>query len=205
MSDLQSYGVRYRPKEIALMYPLKFVGLDMDALTFTGLSNTLARRVAAWSSFGILIALVTFLYFVSLIPNRPLEITVVCFSFFVLVLYIATGRFMIKDLATLFEEHTPLSVLYRSDKKIISEARDGLMKVADSVDFRHYYEYRKINPAIGSRRHLLVIAHQRKGDLLPWSAHSRNLKALSDLVFQIHLAECVIEQDRRRNEAGAGQ
>lgn len=180
------------------MQELQFAQLDAKALTFAGLSRRRERRVAMWSSLMILVVVsASLIASTVLVELPPVANSVILFLMaVVLAVYIFTGQFLVKDIAVWVGEGTPIAVLYRSDKKILDGARAELLQLAEQIDFRRYYHYRKINPAIGCRRHLLVMAHQKKGDLLLWSEKSRNLKALADLVYQFYLAERIIQADR---------
>mgnify|MGYP003627312911 CR=1 FL=1 len=187
------------------MYDFKFSQLDAKVLTFDGVSVSLERKVAMWASLAILVGVSSFLIATAI----QLELTkaqstyVLAAVVGVLIHYSVSGRFLLKDLAAWLGENTPVSILYRKDKKILDRSREELLQVAGKADFRRYIHYQKINPAIGSKRHLLVMAHQRKGDLRAWSDKSTNLKSLADLIFQLHLAEQVIDVDARQEPEAA--
>ncbi|MEH6814699.1 MAG: hypothetical protein V7677_19365 [Motiliproteus sp.] len=182
------------------MHEYKFNQVDVKALTFNGLSAPLERKVAMWASLLILVGVSSFLLATAMRLNLTPDQNIYAMAIAAAMLahYAWTGRVVLKDLATWLGGHTPVSILYNRDKRILSRAREELLLVAGKTDLRGYLHYRKINPAIGSKRHLLVLAHQRKGDLRPWTEKSTNLKILADLVYQLHLAEQVVAVDHQQ-------
>lgn len=175
----------------------RFLDVDMSAVTFHGLSRSLHRKVALISTLMILAGI---LYFSMMTIHHlgdaqlmeQIALIVLVGS---LVNVIIGGEFVLLSAAKKLFDLTPLGILYRQDRSIIGKAKCELLSLADTVEFRDYLDYGKINPAVRSKGHLLVMAHQRKGDLRDWVRNAKNLKHLANLVFQIHLVEQVLLAD----------
>ena len=148
----------------------KFLSVDLSAATFEGLSLSHHRKIALLG-------------------------TITIFLIGALIHYIAGGQFIMYSAAQTLARVTPLGVLYRQDKAVFDRAKRELLSIAREVQFRDYLEYGKINPAIRSRSSLVVMAHQKKGDLNQWIGSARNLKQLANLVYQIYLVEQILAQD----------
>ncbi len=176
----------------------RFLNLDLPAAMFEGLSLSYQRKVALGATFLIWIGLaITGIVGAQRLSDNAVagDVTAI-FVLGALLHYIVGGEFIILSGAKVLFKATPLGVLYRQDRSILDRAKSELLNIAKQVEFKDYLEYGKINPEIRSRGSLLVIAHQRKGDLQKWVGNARNLKQLADLVYQIHLAEQILAEDK---------
>lgn len=176
----------------------KFLNVDMSVATFQGLSLSYQRRIALVATLAIWGGMA----YMAIIAGQLLDSGKLVNEMSIIVIlggllhYLAGGEFVILSMAKALLRVTPLGVLYRHDRIILDKAKTELLAIAGQVDFNDYLEYGKINPAIRSRESLLVMAHQKKGDLQEWVRNARNLKHLADLVFQIHLVEQILTEER---------
>lgn len=176
----------------------KFLSVDMSAATFEGLSLSCQRRIALVTTLLIWVG-VAYTGIVGaqrLGDSKFVEEVAIIALFGALLHCIAGGEFLMLSAAKALLNVTPLGVLYRQDRSVLDKAKAELLAIASRVDFNDYLEYGKINPAIRSRESLLVVAHQRKRDLQEWVRNVRNLKHLADLVYQIHLVEQILTEER---------
>jgi len=175
----------------------QFLKVDISACTFTGLSLNYQRKVAFFATGAIFVGLLYFGYQLAIclsgIPAAD-EYGLLLLSA-ILIHYILTGEMILQTLSRRLLECTPIAVLYRQDKKIVDKAKSELYEISNKIEFIRYLDYGKVNPAIRSKKLLLVIAHQRKGDLQEWTKNVRNLKLLADLVYQIYLVERLLSVD----------
>lgn len=176
---------------------LNFLNTDIKAVTFTGLSLAYQRRLALFVSLAIFLLLGYSGWMTAnqleMVPRANALMMVL--AAVILVHYILGNRFLLLTWAKILVEITPLSVLYRHDKNILDISKKECLQIASEVSFDRYLPYAKINPAIKNRDSLLVIAHQRKGDLNDWVKNVRNLKKLANMIYQIHLVEKLIDVD----------
>lgn len=179
----------------------RFLRVNIPAATFDGLSLSYQRKIALVATMGIWIGLGYACYRAALLlEGLHLAEDVACmFLFGIFIHYILSGQFILLSASKTLLDVTPLGVLYRQDRAILDKAKDELLTIAGEVQLRDYLEYGKINPAIRARGSLLVMAHQRKGDLKQWIGNSGNLKLLANLVYQIYLVEKVLLQDSETN------
>lgn len=179
----------------------RFLKLDLSAATFEGLSLSYQRKIAVGATFLIWVGIaLTGICGAQRIGDSAMaDDLAASFVLVTLLYYIVYGEFIILACANALLKATPLGVLYRQDRSILDRAKWELLSIAGQVEFRDYLEYGKINPAIRSRGSLLVMAHQRKGDLQQWIGNARNLKLLANLVYQIYLVEKVLLQDTETN------
>lgn len=175
----------------------KFISADIGTLTFTGLSVSVARKIAAISTVAIWAGLTAMLVMIGYkVGNNPwvdlLALATLGLSF---AQYIAGKEIIFLSIAKWLTSLTPLGVLYRHDKQIIDQARQQLLDIASHTEFEDYLPYQKINPAIGRAETLKVIDNQKRGSLRLWVKETRNLRCLADLVYQIHLVETLLYKD----------
>ncbi len=175
----------------------KFLNFDIQAATFFGVSKAYQRKLALAITLAIWFGLAFFfsraLGMVN--TNSDLESLLTLVALLCLLVGLGGGPFLPLVAARALFSITPLGVLYRNDQIVLCRARDELFKIARSVDFSDYLTYGKINPEIRSRRCLLVIAHQKNGDLEVWAQRTRNLHQLANLVYQIFLVEERLRSD----------
>lgn len=176
----------------------RFLKLDLPAATFEGLSLSYQRKIALGATFLIWVGLaLAGICGAQRIGHSAVAGDVATiFVLGALLYYIVSGEFIILSGTKALLKATPLGVLYRHDRSILDRAKSELLSIAEQVEFRDYLEYGKINPAIRSRGSLLVMAHQKRGDLQKWVGNARNLKQLADLVYQIHLVEQILAEDK---------
>ena len=175
----------------------KFLSVDLSAATFEGLSLSHHRKIALLGTITIWLG-VGYAFYLAALRLDALgwaEDVASVFLTGALIHYIAGGQFIMYSAARALARVTPLGVLYRQDKTVLDKAKRELLSIAQEVQFRDYLEYGKINPAIRSRSSLVVMAHQKKGDLNQWIGSARNLKQLANLVYQIYLVEQILVQD----------
>lgn len=176
----------------------KFLSVDLSAVTFDGLSLSRHRKVALVATVAIWFG-VGYIGYCGAIHLNAIgwADNVACLSLLAMVIhYILSGRFFMHSLARALVNVTPLGVLYRKDMVVLHKARAELLSIAHQVQFRDYIKYGKINPSVRSRGSLLVMAHQRKGDLQQWVEKAQNLKQLANLVYQIYLVEEILAHDQ---------
>ena len=175
----------------------KFLEVNIPSATFAGLSYGYQRKLALvvtlliWA--GVSIFLIEFVWvfkdtrFVKHVMPMALLINL-CFT-------ILGEPFLPTSAAKLMFNITPLGVVYRHDQKVVDRARAELFRISKRVDFYTYLAYGKINPDINAKKNLLIIAHQKKGDLEIWTGSVRNLHRLADLVYQIYLVEVLLSSE----------
>ena len=176
----------------------KFINIDISAVTFTGLSLSYQRKIALVASLAVWFGL-AYLFVVTantMKVNIDAGEVVLAIISATLLSYIFGKSFFITRLTKWLVKCTPLGTLYRHDKRVLNEAKTECLSISSRVKLIDYLEYSKINPTIRSKENLLVMAHQKKGDLHEWIKNARNLKLLANLVYQIHLVEQVIQADR---------
>jgi ABC-type multidrug transport system fused ATPase/permease subunit len=165
--------------------------INVGILMFEGLSSQIQRLIALIST--VIILAVTSLALVQL--ARVLEMYNIAdqvafiIAVSVLVHYILTGKFAFNILSHWVVRHTPFGVLYRNDMRVLDAAKAQLQAFADRVHFTDFESYTRINPYISIQGCLEITSHQSKGDLQQWLSDVKNLKIMSDLVFQLWIVE----------------
>ena len=179
----------------------RFLRVDVSAATFKGLSLPYQRKIALVATLSIWLVLGYACCRAALLfEGYDLATDVALIILFgVTNHYILCGQFILQSASKALLDVTPLGVLYRQDRAILDKAKDELLTIVGEVQLRDYLEYGKINPAIRARGSLVVMAHQRKGDLKQWIGNAKNLKLLANLVYQIYLVEKVLLQDSETN------
>jgi len=174
-----------------------FLNISIKEVKFTGLSPSYLRVVALLASFTIWVAMTYFGFHAALMSENIPSIDAIALLILsvLLVHFIYYKEFVMLTWANYLVKHTPVVVLYLRDRKIINLALIECLSISGKVQFEDYLEYSKVNPAIRSRGNLMVIAHQRKGDLHLWVKNPRNLKKLANLIFQMYLAERFLSDD----------
>lgn len=178
----------------------RFLDIDIEAVTFRGISLSPQRKLALIASlmtwFGLSVAL---FHAVSLLDANGSIATLILLAICTSILdYIVTGRFVPHRLVKAIVQRMPLFVLYQRDLAVLEKARTELFELAGKVRFEDYLIYAKINPHIRSHESLRVMVAQRRGVLHKWTAKPEHLKKLANLVYQIHLVEMWLEEDRDR-------
>lgn len=175
----------------------KFLNFDIQAATFFGVSKAYQRKLALAMTLTIWFGLAFFISnaLETVNANSDLEGLLTIGALLCLVVGLGGGPFLPLVAARALFSITPMGVLYRNDQIVLDRAKDELFKIAKSVDFSDYLTYGKINPEIRSRKCLLVIAHQKNGDLELWAQRTRNLHQLANLVYQIFLVEERLHSD----------
>ena len=178
----------------------RFLKIDIDAVTFRGLSASLDRKIALFNTALIWFSSsVVLLYFASRIePNGLLSFFFMLAMTLSILDYILNSRFIPYSLAQELVRYMPISALYKKDKQVLDIAKTELFAVANQVRFEDYLVYSKINPDIRSKESIRVMIAQRKGKLDQWIKQPRHLKKLANLVYQIYLVEQFIQQDMDR-------
>jgi hypothetical protein len=185
----------------------KFSSIDISVCTFSGLSHSYQRIVAVAATLAIVMGLGYFgCRMLAQVANSTMADEFGIFLFCgILVHYILTGKMILQTLANSLFERTPVAVLFRHDKEIIERARQMLCGIADQIDLYQYLKYGKINPAIHSKKFLLVVARQRRGDINAWLNNIYNLKTMADFVYQIYLVERLLSEDELDQSRLMGQ
>lgn len=175
----------------------KFLSVDIKSATFTGISLKLQRKLALLVTLVIWVFMGVYALNLISIMNlsRETEDLLTVLAVGCLLVGLAGGPFVPLIAAQALFNHTPLGVVYRKDKVVLERAREELFRIAKTVDFADYLGYGKINPEIRCKKNLLVIAHQKKGDLELWAMRARNLHQLANLVYQIYLVEQLLSSD----------
>jgi hypothetical protein len=169
----------------------QFLSINVGILTFEGLSSQTQRLIALIST--VIILAMTSLALVQL--ARVLEMyniadqVALIIAAPVLAHYILTGKFAFSILSHWVVRHTPLGVLYRNDMRVLDAAKAQLQAFSDRVHFTDFESYTRINPYISIQGCLEITSHQSKGDLQQWLSDVKNLKIMSDLVFQLWIVE----------------
>ncbi|UZE97287.1 hypothetical protein [Alkalimarinus alittae] len=180
----------------------KFSGINVSAVTFTGLSLPYHRKIALimslaiWSGFVYLFVMFTDAVRV----NIDIEEMALAAISAMLLNYIFGKAFFMARMAEWLVKRTPLGILYQQDKRVLNQAKAECLSIANRVKFMDYLEYSKINPAIRSKESAVVMAHQRKGDLQDWIKNVRNLKLLANLIYQMYLAELILQNEQDHYE-----
>lgn len=170
---------------------------NISAVTFHGISRSCQRKIALLATILIWAMLGYSGYLAASMLDRVSGVDAVSLlaTGAILLSYVLSGKFLPLVAAKFIMAYTPLGVLYRHDMKVIDQAKAECLGISQQVIFAQYLEYAKVNPAIRCKEHQLVIAHQEKGDLESWIKNVRNLKHLSNLIYQIHLVEQVLQAD----------
>ena len=176
---------------------LPFLGIDISVITFKGVSLSYQRKVAMVLTCTIPFGMAYLIYLATLNMEggERMDYSVLLVFSSVLICYVAGIEYFMYTLAKKLLQVTPLCVLYRQDKIFLDRARTELIAISQQVNFENYLQYSKINPAICTTDTLLVVWHQRKGDLVEWTENVWNLKNLANFVYQIHLAEMILRRE----------
>lgn len=169
-------------------------GIDLNKLQCRGLSSSRHRKIALFSTLSIwggtgylLVKLALLLEASGLADEAGLALAST-----ILVHFIVTGQCVVQAIARTLVEKTPVGILYRRDKAVLSMARAQLLDLADKIAFEELQSYAKINPAVAVAA-AEVIAHQNAGDLQQWLSAPQNLKAMANHVYQLALVEEAIK------------
>lgn len=178
----------------------RFLKVDIDAVTFRGLSASLDRKIALFNSALIWVSVTIILIHsaAQIEPNGWLGFFILLAMSLSILDYILNSRFLPYDLAKALVRYMPISSLYRKDMEVIDNAKSELFALAEQVRFEDYLVYAKINPDIRSEDSIWVMMAQRKGKLGQWTKQPKHLKKLANLVYQIYLVECFIQEDMDR-------
>lgn len=165
---------------------------DLSIITFQGLSRSWVRKVAILTTFGIWLVLAFAAYKIG-IAMEALSVTptlsILIASSLVFQLSFFPDHFLPKKAAMWLIEWTPIGVLYRQDKEVLSKARRKLISISQQIDFRKLQGYSKINPALDCRAFNELVTHQTNGDLEQWITNTEHLKWFADMVYQLALVE----------------
>lgn len=177
----------------------QFVEVDVAKTTFQRASTHRQRMVALFATLmiGTGIATAVAIGLPALGKHIDLELLALLVSVVTLATYVVRGSFLPADAMRSLVSVTPLGVLYRHDMEVLDQGRQELLRIAGSVRFEDYSAYAKVNPSLRSSAAIAVIQHQRRGDLAEWCHHPHNLKALADVVFQLHLVERLFLEDMK--------
>jgi hypothetical protein len=107
----------------------------------------------------------------------------------VLVYYIVTGKIAFMPISEWLVRLTPLGVLYRNDKQVLYAAKVQLQVLAGQVKFSDLQSYQRINPYINAQDCSAITSRHSKGELAQWLGDVKNLKGMSDLVYQLWVVE----------------
>ncbi|GAA4103895.1 hypothetical protein [Zhongshania borealis] len=126
------------------------INIDLDALTFKGLSSARLRMAS------VIVSIMLFLGITGLMTTAALAIgsanvlpdglALLCSSAFLLE-YIMKGKSVLTRIAVLLVEIMPMSVLYRRDKRILSRGRVELERVLPQLDLETLGAYSTLNPS----------------------------------------------------------
>lgn len=169
----------------------KLLNIDVDTLTFKDLSSQAQRLIALVATVGIFgMTALAFVVFTNFLERQDIadQVTLAIFVS-VLAHYILTGKLAFKTVSDWIARFTPLGVLYRNDMRVINAAKEQLQALSSQVHFSDFECYTRINPYISTQGCLEVSKHQAKGDLQKWLGDVKNLKNMSDLVFQLWIVE----------------
>ena len=182
----------------------KFLSFDIQTITFQGVSRKYQRKLALAFTLGIWVGLTIFAFGLAGTAKTSKELEdVISMSALVCVLVgLFGGPFLPFVAARALFDITPLGVLYRNDQVVLERARAELLRIAKEVNFENYLSYSKINPDIRSKKSLLVMVHQKRGDLGQWVLRTRNLHQLANLVYQIFLVEARLQLDSQNGSSG---
>jgi len=169
-------------------------GIDLNKVQCRGLSSSRHRKIALfstltiWGGTGYLLVQLALLLEASGLAD---EVGLALAST-TLIHFIVTGKCVLHAIAKNLVDKTPISILYRRDKAVLSIARAQLLDLADQIVFEDLQSYAKINPAVTVAA-AEVIAHQNEGDLQQWLSAPQNLKAMANHVYQLALVEEAIK------------
>jgi len=174
-----------------------FTNIDVQKITFQKVSRSYERKIALLATVLIWVGLTYFGYALAKVyGDVPFIQAIAVLLVISMVLQLAlTGKLWALQLVLALFNITPIGVLFRRDKEILSAAKKELLKIAQQIEFQGYFVYGRINPEIRSGESQVVIANQKSGNLAQWARNTRNLKKLANLVYQMYLAEQFIIKD----------
>lgn len=175
----------------------RFLQVDIEAITFHGLSKPVDRQIAFLNTLLIWLSVfvVLLLFTAQLNPNGAFAFCTLTVMSLTVLDYIFNARFLPIIFAKWLINYLPIATLYKKDMQVIDNAKLELFSLAEQVHFEDYLIYAKINPDIRSEDSIRVMMIQKKGCLSQWTKHPGDLKKLANLVYQIYLVESFIQDD----------
>lgn len=170
----------------------KKLNIDLDAVTFKGLSTGRARMASVIMSIllylGITGAMATAAHAIDSANLLPDGVALLCASLFLLE-YILKGKSVLTRIAVLLVEIMPMSVLYRRDKRILDRGRVELERVLPQLNFETLDTYSTLNPSISSSITDKLVEICRRGDLKSWLNEPSQLASAANLMYQVYITD----------------
>ena len=172
----------------------QILNVDVSILKFKGLSSRTQRLIALVSTLLILVAVgIALMQLASTLEKKHIaDQTGLVLSTILLVHFILTGKVMFSRLSRWLVRRTPLGVLHSNDKRVLEAAKTQLTDLAERVRFSDYENYKRINPYISVKECMDITSLQSCGDLMDWLGDVKNLKIMSNLVYQLWAVEQAI-------------
>jgi hypothetical protein len=178
----------------------QFLNIDVDTITFIGISSSTQRMIGLCGTLVATACIMSLIYLSSAMANIHLGMDEALVAVEILLInYIAGGGPVVHTAMTRLFWITPLGVLYKRDKRVLESAKLELLAIIKDVKLQDYTNYGKINPLICSEESAQIIKEQASGNIEGWIENIHHLKALANMVYQIHLVEALLIKDARCN------
>ncbi|EIF42782.1 hypothetical protein DOK_11981 [gamma proteobacterium BDW918] len=171
---------------------LKNLNIDVDAVTFKGLSSHRTRMIfLALSLFqfaSICIGTMLGCYLVarqSLLPDWAL---MAVFSALLLE-YILRGKTTLRLVAAWLVDAMPMSLMLKRDKAILDRGRIELERVLCEIDLDMVESYTNLNPQISPSITDTLKTVALRGRMNVWLKDPRRLASAANLMYQVYITE----------------
>ncbi|POP52625.1 hypothetical protein [Zhongshania marina] len=168
------------------------LNINLDSVTFKGLSSSRARMLSLVASLGLFFAFNGSLLVMAnhadnagLVPGEIflLATSVLLFE------YIGRGKTSILLVARFLVDAMPISVLFRHDKRVLDRGRAELERVLVTMDLSKLDAYAGLNPCISASIADNLRDVACRGELKDWLKDPRRLASAANLMYQLHITE----------------
>tara|TARA_R110001592_G_scaffold221139_2_gene475802 strand:+ start:10751 stop:11290 length:540 start_codon:yes stop_codon:yes gene_type:complete len=171
---------------------IKKLNIDLNAVTFKGLSSSKARMASVILSFIIFLSVLASLFSAGYLASVAGQIPDWIFLLGVsalLIEYILTSRTSLETVASILVDAMPMSILFRRDKVILERGRVELERVLSDLDLAVLNGYSTINPSISVSISDQLIDICRRGELKTWLNEPKQLASAANLIYQVYITE----------------
>jgi len=170
---------------------MKFRRVNIDAITFAGLTTPRQRRTLFRVQLGLfgLIAGALLFNFRGIYQDGSKLLEIVGGVALVLLTYATLWPRRRLQLKRLLARYSLDSIFDVRDARVIQQAYNEVFRMAKGVNFADALKLREHEPALGEFINLKIIAHQRKGLLRRWLTNQERLEQTCRFLYLCSVAE----------------
>jgi len=171
---------------------LKSLNIDVNAVTFKGLSSHRTRMICVGLSLfqfaALFLGVLGGCYLIArsqALPDWALQL-IFCS---LLLEYILRGKSSLQRIAAMLVDAMPMSLMLKRDQAILDRGRAELERVLSEIDLNKLDSYTNFNPHISLSITDTLKDVARRGRLKGWLSDSRRLASAANLMYQVYITE----------------